>query len=132
MALILATWDHDAPCHTHGCYGRIRWKIVPSELVEVTAAVVAGLCDDCKGSLLSFAEGAQAPAPIGWPEVDKFLRAHRDDEFAIQIIEGATGMFLREPTPAQQGLRCTCGAEFSGKTAKAKLASHQRSCKQAI
>lgn len=57
--LIFKRWDWDAPCHTHGCDNRIAWRIVPDELGDITAAVVAGLCDECKESLVR--SGLPAP-----------------------------------------------------------------------
>lgn len=95
--MLLLPWEWDAPCHTHGCYGRIRWKIVPAELKDVAAAVIAGICDDCKRSLIASgqAEEVQA-ASIDWPEVDKFLREHRNDDRALPLVEGALGVRLAE------------------------------------
>lgn len=98
---MLLPWQIDAPCHTHGCSNRIEYKLVPEQFRDISAGVIAGLCQDCVTSALSGVatpEIEKGPA-VGWAEVDAFLRTHMSDAVAVSVIEGATGMFLTPPKP---------------------------------
>lgn len=67
--------------------------------------------------------GLVAPATETKPV--EVVRAPSDQE----ILDVIAARFTL--APAEKVERCACGEEFTGPTAKAKLGSHQRSCKAA-
>lgn len=50
--LILMPWPLAAPCNTVGCFEPIAWKLVPEGVTDDHEAVMAGICDSCRTSLL--------------------------------------------------------------------------------